>query len=315
MSAVTPGEAMALDLLSTPYATEAYAASLAHVGAPFRVDALGTWMTARPIAGSDRFDVAGAYPVAVLSPDADFRRARADLIAAGAVSLVLVLDPCFGPPAERVAEWLSFCRPYKTHYVIDRALGPIAFSKHHQQEIRKAERGVVVREVNLAERLDRWCALYDHLVRRHGISGPAAFGRAAFEALVHVPGLVALAAEAPDGTTVAMQLWLRHGNVAYNHLAASSAEGYRLLAAYALYAAAERRFADCRLLDLGGGGGSADDPADGLAKFKNGFANATLMSHLAGAVLDPIAYELLSSGREGAFFPLYRMPRRQAAAE
>jgi hypothetical protein len=306
---------MAPDLLSTPYATEAYAASLAHVGRPMRVDALGTWMTARPIDGSDRFDVTGTYPVAVIAPDGDLARARAELAAAGAVSLVLVLDPCFGRPAERIAEELDFCRPYKTHQVIDRNVGPAVFSKHHRQHVRKAERAVTVREVALADRLDRWCALYDQLIRRHGISGPAAFGRDSFERLAQVPGLVALAAEAADGTVVAMQLWLHHGDIAYNHLAASSAEGYRLFAAYALYAAAERRFADCRVLDLGGGGGSGDDPADGLAQFKSGFANATLMSHLAGCVLDPAAYEQLSRGREGAYFPLYRMPLRQAAAE
>jgi hypothetical protein len=110
-----------------------------------------------------------------------------------------------------------------------------------------------------------------------------------------------------SGEVHAMQVWVVHGDRAYSHLTATSAEGYRLLSTYALYAAAIDALSGCRLLDLGGGG--ADDAAgEALASFKRGFANSERMAHLCGAVLLPDLYASLSLGFPAVFFPAYRTP-------
>jgi hypothetical protein len=50
-----------------------------------------------------------------------------------------------------------------------------------------------------------------------------------------------------------------------------------------------------------------DDPRDGLASFKRGFANRSEPFFLCGKVLDADAYASLSAGRaETQYFPAYR---------
>ena len=110
------------------------------------------------------------------------------------------------------------------------------------------------------------------------------------------------------GELVAAHLWLVRGDVAYSHLAASSREGYRLGAAYALYAKAIEHFrSELRFLNLGAGAGG--DSASGLERFKRGWATGTRPVYLCGKVFDKDAYERLSRAkRSAAFFPAYREP-------
>ena len=52
---------------------------------------------------------------------------------------------------------------------------------------------------------------------------------------------------------------------------------------------------------------TGDDPDDGLAQFKRGFANAETVAYLCGAVLDHGRYaELVAGQPETAYFPAYR---------
>ena len=79
-----------------------------------------------------------------------------------------------------------------------------------------------------------------------------------------------------------------------------------------------RRFHD-RVVDMGGNAGPADSVADGLARFKSGFANRTSTAYLVGAVLAPAEYRRLCEANDAAdadYFPAYRAPsaRRSAAA-
>jgi hypothetical protein len=302
------------------YASLAYAQTLSHVG---RVIDLPDWRTAmvlRDVPGAPgQVDAMGPYPVCVLDQDADIGAGFHALAMAGAVSVVLVADPLTGHDPAALVRHFPLCRPFKTHHVIDRSAGGADPSKHHRDRIRRGARHAKARLVSLADPAwqQKWQELYAGLVAKRGITGLQAFPNPCFDTLAQLPGdqLLAFAAESSDGTVLAMQLWVRHGDCAYSHLTATSEAGYRVGATYVVYAAALEHLADCRVLDLGGGAGHADDPNDTLAAFKRGFANATTVTRLCGAVLDPAGYNRLSVGRTGDFFPAYRgaMTMREAA--
>jgi hypothetical protein len=111
--------------------------------------------------------------------------------------------------------------------------------------------------------------------------------------------------------TVGMQLWYLQGDVAYNHLTAMSAEGYRRMASYALHRVAIDAFAErARWLGLGAAAGLSDQPT-GLTWFKQGWATGTRPTWLCERVLDQPTYDLLTAsvGRHSAeYFPRYRSP-------
>lgn len=290
-----------------PLAALDYAAAFGpDVHRPFAVTAWGTAVGLRPIPGTPYEDAAGCYPLMPMAPDADLDGGLEELASAGAVSFVAVTDPHHALPVGDLAARFAVCRPFKTHFVIDRAIGPLRFSKHHRYEVRRAERACTVRTAPLAEVCDLWCALYATVIARHGITGAARFSARFFKALSLQRGCLAFLAEA-EGETVGASLWLRHGDVAYYFLNASSEEGYVKGAAYALMSAACSHFGDCRWINLGGVAGAHDDLARGLARFKKGFANATADSHLIGAVLNPDLYAMLTGNRpDRGWFPAYR---------
>jgi hypothetical protein len=138
-----------------------------------------------------------------------------------------------------------------------------------------------------------------------------AFSPEAFERMAAVEGLTAVAAFA-DGAVVSMHLWVTdagsgHG---YSLLAASSGEGYRRSAAYAVYDASIALFSDLKALNLGAGAGLAADD-DGLTRFKKGFANAEAQAYFCGAILDEARYAEMSGGATAPAtpFPAYRFAR------
>ncbi|HWF76640.1 MAG TPA: GNAT family N-acetyltransferase [Caulobacteraceae bacterium] len=290
-----------------PYGAEAYAEAIAaSQGWTARdVAAWGTGVTIRP-AGPNAWDAAGPYPRTPLAADADLGAGLDQLRAAGLVSVVLVPDPLASPLQSALAAAFEVCRPFKTHLLIDRGKG-YAPSKHHRDEIRRAQRRCRVEVVPLAERLTDWRALYGALVERRGVAGVAAFPDPYFPVLARSPAFVAFAAFVGD-EIAAMTIWFEHAGVAVYHLAAASELGYANGAAYALNDAAIAHFGAAGIVDLGGGAGLADDPGDGLFRFKQGFANARTIAHLCGAVLDPAAYARLCSKRASrtSFFPAYR---------
>lgn len=302
------------------YASLAYAHTLSHVGRPVEVAEWGTAVLLRDIEGApDRFDAMGPYPMCRVAPGADIPAGLARLRAMGAVSIVMVADPIGGPDSSLLSPHFPLCRPFKTHHVIDRRSGRALPSKHHRDRIRRGARHVTTTLVSLRDPAwqAHWCSLYAGLIGKRHITGLQAFPAASFHQLADLPSehLLAFAAQAADGAVLAMQLWIRQGDRAYSHLTATSEVGYRVGATYAVYAAAIDHLADCIVLDLGGGAGPLDDPTDSLAAFKRGFANATVMTSLCGAVLDQAAYTELADDRSDAFFPAYRGPVavRQAA--
>jgi hypothetical protein len=296
-----------MDGLNQPhlYGSALYAEALAHVGRAIRVEAWNSFVIARPLPDGSGEDGIGVYPMAAFGRDADLEVGLAATADAGLVSLVLVPDPFASPPPERLAAAFTLCRPFKTHYLVETARGA-EFSKHHRDRVRRGRRRCRVERVSLAGYLDAWAGLYAGLVDRHSIRGPADFTPAYFARLAEAPELVALAAFVEDAPA-AMTLWFEHAGVAYNHLTASNAAGYANGANFALYDAAIELFAGAAVMNLGGGAGFDDDPEDGLASFKRGFANAEIKALLCGAILDPPRYAALAATRPGTgFFPAYR---------
>lgn len=294
--------------MTHPYASLEYARSLSHLGEPLAVPEWGVHVLIRPIPGADLKDAIGPYPLTPLRPDADIAAGLERLRAAGLVSLVMVTDPLSSP--KNVSADFDVSRPFKAHQIHDPAVGLPGYGKHHRYEIRRAQGRVETREIRLAEHLTEWMALYGDLIQRHGLSGGHAFPRAYHEALTTLTGLRAFGAFIDD-RLVSAHLFVTHQGVATSHLAASSQAGYAAGAAYTVNALALETLGGEGLVNLGGGAGAGDDPTDGLARFKAGFANTTTTAWLHGAVLNPQAYEALSGGkRDSSYFPAYRGPEQ-----
>ena len=286
-----------------PYATPLYAEALGHIGRPVPMPEWSSFVLGRAVPGETAEDATGAYPLAVMAVDCDLEAGLARLAGEGPISLVLVADPLSGPSPERLAAAFTLCRPFKTHYLLEGRSEP---TKHHRERIRRGLRRCRIEVVALADHLEGWTGLYAGLVERRTIGGAADFPPAYFEALAREPRLVAFAAFV-DGDLAGMTLWFAHAGAVYNHLTASNATGYANGANFALYASAIDHFQAAGVINLGGGAGFSDDPNDGLAAFKRGFANAETKAHLCGAVLDPVRYAALNGDRPRTnFFPAYR---------
>jgi hypothetical protein len=286
--------------LSHPYSRPSYASAL---GNAFAVPEWGTSVLLRAISGTDCVDAAGCYPLTPFAATADVDGGLARLRAAGAVSVVLVSDPIFAPPAAALANAFPLCRPFKTHFLVrrDRAA---ELASGHRRNLRHARTACAVRPVELRDILPNWLALYRGLVSERNVSSAADFRDGYFKALAELPDLTTIGAFAGK-EMVGGSLWLHHEDVAYFHLGASNAAGYEARAMFAMFDLALDRFRQSRVVNLGGNGGHRDDPASGLARFKRGFANADATTYLCGAVLDEDRYRGLG-GPETMFFPRYR---------
>jgi hypothetical protein len=293
-----------------PFASARYAEGLAGRDVAIEVPEWGSHLIRRPIEG-DLCDAGGIYPLQVFGRGADIEGGLGRLAREGLVSVVLVPDPLLRPTAG-LARGFEVCRPFKSHYLIDPARGAFAPSRHHAQELRRASRRNRFETVSLADHLEAWRGLYAGLVARRAVSGAADFSPAYFDALAAEPAMQAFAAFVGE-EIVGMSIWFAAEGVVYYHLSAVSAAGYASGAAYGLMAVAVDQFAGAGVVHLGGGAG-AGDGSDGLAAFKRGFANAEVVAHICGAVLEPNTYARLSAGHaDTAFFPAYRAPIRAAA--
>lgn len=297
--------------MTHPYGAASYARHLAHVGEPFAVPEWSGHVLVRPTPDGGRWDATGVYPLTVLPPQADLEGGIERLRAAGLVSVVLVAADRLRPDLGALEAAFDLVRPFKSHFLHDRALGPPAYSKHHRHEIRRALRLVEVSEIALADHLRAWLRLYGGLVSRHGLGGLHAFPEAHHRGLAHLEGARTFGGFI-DGELVAAHIFVTHRGHAISHLAASSAAGYASGAAYAVNDLALKALTDCEVVNLGGGAGLAADPADGLVRFKKGFANTAAPAYLCARILDRPAYDALSTAFEpGAFFPAYRGPGRR----
>jgi hypothetical protein len=297
-----------------PYATADYARSLPHIGEPLEIPEWGTQVLVRPTPHAMRFDATGPYPLGVVSNDADLEAGLERMKAARLVSVVLVFDDRLRPDAGSMAAAFDFARPFKSHFLYDRSLGPLSLGKHHRYELRRALARVEVSEIVLDDHRQAWESLYGQLAARHGFTGLHAFPAAHHQALAGLPGLRTFGAFI-EGRLVSAHVFVTHEGYAVSHLAASAVEGYQTGAAYAVNDLAVSTLIDCDVINFGGGAGLGEDPSDGLVRFKKGFSNRTAQSWLCGKVLDREGYGTLSAGySDNGFFPVYRGARAQEPA-
>lgn len=301
--------------MTHPYATSAYAESLPHIGRPFSLPEWGGHVLVRDIPTAGRQDATGPYPLCAMEQDADVAGGLERLQASGCVSLVMVASDGLTPGPARLETAFDFVRAYKTHYVFDPALGPPVYAKHHRYEVKRAHARVAAAEVRLADHLQAWSELYEQLAARHQVGALHAFTGAHHQTLARLDGVRTFAAFVED-RLVSAHIFVVDERRAISHLAASSAEGYAAGAAYAVNDLARRELGQDLTINFGGAAGFGDNPADGLARFKKGFANTTSPAYLCGKVLDAAIYETLSRGAaRGGFFPAYRSPRQEELSD
>jgi hypothetical protein len=295
--------------MTHPYASDAYVRVFQDAAEPLWVPGWGAYVLTRELPGGGGRDALGVYPLQPFGPGADLRAGLDWLKGQGLVSIGVVPDPATAPPTAELEAAFGLCMPFKTHQLVDYGR-PVEFTKHHRGKIRRAHEKLSVEVVPLADNLDAWCGLYGNLVDRHDIGGLSAFSREAFARLAEVEGLTAVAARA-DGEIVSMHLWVADPatGVGYSLLAATSAQGYKLSAAYAVNDVSIRLLSHLKSLNLGGGAGLSSEE-DGLTYFKRGFANGETQAFFCGAILDPERYAALSGGRRdhATPFPAYRFP-------
>ena len=307
--AVTPGAGEAARVL-LGYADPLYAESLSGFGTPRELGRCKGWVLERPVDGGLR-DATGCYP---LFSCQNWHRLQEDVDDLGSdlVTLCLVADPLGAASPTDLARCFDVVVPFKEHCVTDlrRPLDAIV-SGHHRKHSRRALRDLVIEQcpAPLAF-LDEWIDLYATLSDRHRLSGVRAFSREAFQIQLAIPGLVMFRAS-HGGHTVGLHLWLQQGDVAYGHLGATNALGYRFAAAYGLYWSALEWFSiRAAWLHLGGSAGVTRVEPDGLAAFKQGWATETRTAYFCGRCCDREKYDKLVRARNvqaGGFFPAYRL--------
>jgi hypothetical protein len=272
----------------------------------------GGWILKRKIPPFPYCDAMGCYPLFLCRDWASLRE-DIDELERDIVSLAVVTDP-FGDYSE---EHLQRCFPdvmfpYKNHLVVDLQRPRFEHvSRHHRRNAAKAFKLLDIRlRENPPEALAAWLSLYHELTRRHGIRGMRAFSRTSFAAQLRVPGLTAF--EAVHGEeVVGMILWYLRDSIAYYHLGAFSEVGYRTCASFGLFSLALDHFASrgLRWLDLGAASGTKD-AADGLTRFKQGWATGTRPAYFCGRILEPSAYQAMANAAGPPasidYFPAYR---------
>ncbi|MBO9560439.1 MAG: hypothetical protein J7515_17865, partial [Caulobacter sp.] len=146
--------------MTHPYARKDYAATLGHIGRPVAVPEWDAWVLARPTPCGTREDAVGPYPLTVLADKADLADGLARLKAEGLVSVVLVVEDRLGPSSAALETAFDLVRPFKSHQILDRDVGPLAYGKHHRYEIKRAHGRVEATEIALGDHLPAWRALY-----------------------------------------------------------------------------------------------------------------------------------------------------------
>ena len=294
------------------YAHRGYAESLGEFGAVQELLACGGWLLVRRLPVVEAVDAMGCYPMFSCR---DWNAIGADLeaLAQTLVCVSLVTDPfAHVSPARLCATFPDVCFEFKQHFVTDLShpLDTVAGS-HHRRNVRKSLAAVEVRETTGdASMLDDWLPLYEHLIRRHAISGIAGFSRDSFARQAKVPGFRAFSAVS-HGEVCGMTLWYVDGDVCYYHLAAYNDRGYELRASYALFWSALTEFAKTgvRWAGLGAGAGVTASQS-GLTRFKQGWSTHTRPAYFCGRIMQPAVYRKLATAEQLAngFFPAYRGP-------
>lgn len=266
-----------------PYCTASYLRACEEAAVQqLRVPEWGSYVLVREGQAGVR-QATGIRPLGPLDPGCEVGAGLDRLRDAGIASVALVTDPMWSPDPDALREAFDACRPFRENYLVDRE-AEVHVGKRHRNRINRARRAGRVGEVALAEHLDRWLALYGENVENRQIRQP--FGRAYFERLAEMSSLRTIAVLVGE-EIVTMTLWLEHEDTLYFHESASSVTGNRVSAGYAAFTHAIES-AGARYVLLGGSAALRDDPLDGVAMFKRGFANGSATSYLCSATLPSV---------------------------
>ena len=296
----------------TGYQHPLYADALSEFGEPLPLDRSKGWMLKRRIPGTSWFDAIGCYPF-FSSRNWEALSKDIDSLQDSCITVTMVTDP-FGPQkeADLKAVFRDHLIRFKRHHVIDLSKHMESYvCRHHRRNALKALTNVSVELCDRPELfVDRWQRLYGHLIQKHAIKGMLTFSKNSFMKMLRVPGVTMFRAIAGQ-QTVCMQIWYEQDDIAYYHLGASDACGYKLKSAFALFWTAINHFSDKGLkwIGLGSGAGLRDAQEDGLSRFKKGWANAYRYTYLGGRVLNPDLYQRMCrirGGEQSNYFPSYR---------
>jgi transposase-like protein len=269
---------------SHPYCSEPYARALEEPGVErLYVAVWDTYVLVREGQAGVR-QATAVRPLGSLDPSCDPHIGLEALREAGIALFSMITDPMWCPEVSPLQAAFDICRPFKKYYVVDRE-ADIHIRKRHRNRINQARRTAEVHDVSLTDHLDRWLELYRGNVDRRRIHQP--FTRAYFERLTKLDGLRTVAVVS-GGEVVTLSLWIPHQDTMYFHDGASSDAGMAISAAHAAFAHIIDTAADCRYVLLGGSAGFRDESSDGLAVFKRGFANASMISYLCSTSLSQV---------------------------
>jgi len=294
------------------YSDQHYLATLGHLGERLDLPQSGSAVYLRAIGTrGGEFDALGPYPWLTPGDETTLADELASVVDAQAISTVAVLSPLRGEPSAALKRAFGdHLRPFKTHWYCD-FRRPLSVDAHHRRQLRRAQAALEFAIQPAATLVDAFPQLYAMLGERHVLSPAARFTEDALRDQLQVPGLIAFVARL-DGEPIAAQIWLPEGEWMVYHLGASSPAGYRHAASHGLMATAIEHFRDGKVrgLWLGGCAGTGDDPADGLARYKRGWANDEAPAWIAGRVGQRLRYRALCQGPlVDDYFPIYRAPK------
>jgi hypothetical protein len=292
------------------YSSALFAEVYRNFGRPRPLPACGGTVLVRPIAGVELTDAMGCYP---LFSCQRWNRLHEDMdeLERECVSLVLVADP-FAPVGEaELRRLFDHVVLFKHHFIADLSKATRDFVSGKRFRIaRSALRRIDVEvTTNAHSWVGEWMALQQQLDRRHGLTGMRRLSSEEIALLFAAPGVVVFRASL-RGATVGMHVDFIENGRAYAHLAAYSAEGYRLNVSTALNVYELEYFrgrVDC--IDWGGVAGPSEDLENGLGSFKARFSNARMPTYLCGRIFDKRSYDDLTrrrSERCDNYFPAYR---------
>ena len=290
-----------------PYDTAAYAATLHHLGTPFRVDGWPGPLIRCAIPGApDTFDAVGAWPYC--SPPADDQSAR--LSNALQAEGVVTFRAFFRPDAPFVtAHWrqAGFAPVLlKEHFVFDPALDWPSHSAKTRYNIRRGRRLWSVEPIALADHYRTIAAYHEQLVQSRQFSTLAALPPTHFAALADLPNVHLLGALDKEGLGAAL-ITVHDAASVHFHVIVGAGRAYQNCAFYALYQVAIERWAASRTIYLGGAPSSPN--GQGIAQFKQRFANRRAPVYMMQAVLDAERCQRLVTtcqGQPSSWFPPYR---------
>jgi len=265
-----------------PKCSEDYAQAFEEQGAySLYIPEWRTYVLVRGAPGLKRVKHATGLPAhSSLNPDCDLKGGLLRLEREGIASISLITDPLWSPDLKLLQEAFESCRPFKENYLIDRLAGPVQFRKRHRNMINNAKRLVQVSGVSLADNVTRWWEMYHEHRKTRVVVYPAS--RKRFEVLAQLPALEVFAAFF-ENEVVGMTIWLRFNEILYYIDGVSSEKGLAISALYAAFAHAVDHFSDCRYIFLGGSADFRSLRSDGLAVFKRGFANTSVLDYLCTA--------------------------------